>query len=131
MSRSNRKTQIWGVCGGLGLLGAALLAALPGHPQTHSFIVQGTNLAAVAAAVRTAGGEITHELGLIGAVAARLTEAQRQALQSSPGIGRIYENRTVTSAKKTVPGDATVDETSHLTLVGADRLHEQGITGAG
>jgi serine protease AprX len=148
MSFSYRKTQMLGACGGLGLLGAAvLLGPTLGQPETQSVIVQGTNLTAVAAAVRTAGGEITHELGLIGAVAAKLTEAQRQALRSSPGIGRIYENGTVTSAAKpakpvvdsttlvgTDPstlGSTMPDETGHSTLVGADRLHAAGITGAG
>ena len=38
MSFSDRKTRILGACGGLGLLGAALLATLPGHQQTHSFM---------------------------------------------------------------------------------------------
>ena len=119
---------------GLSLLSPALFMTWPNPAPTGTYIIQGRDLATVAAAVRTAGGAITHELGLIRAVGARLTDAQRHTLRSAPGIARIYENRTVTNAAKpTNPVDdgTPPDETGHTTLVDADRLHAEGITGAG
>ncbi len=130
LGNHNKITRNLRLLAGLGLLSPVLITAWPNAAPTGVYIVQGHDLAAVAAAVRTAGGEITHELGIIRAVTARLTEAQRQALRSSSGIERIYENRTVTSAAKPVDDGTALEDTSHMTLIGADRLHAQGITGA-
>ena len=57
---------------------AAVLSSPTHTPETPvdsdpvSVIIQGADAASVAAAVRAVGGEITHELGIIRAVAARL-----------------------------------------------------------
>ncbi len=63
--------------------------------ETGAFIVQGKDLATALEAVRQVGGEVTHELGVIRAVGARLTERQRAALEELEGITRIYEDRPV------------------------------------
>ncbi len=43
--------------------------------------------------MRAAGGEISHELGIIDAVAAQLTPAQRAALAGDAAVRRIYGDR--------------------------------------
>ncbi len=63
--------------------------------EASPFIVQGTDLAAVAAAVKEVGATVTHELKIIRAVGARLTAAQRAALEKHPAVTRIYEDRKV------------------------------------
>jgi hypothetical protein len=56
--------------------------AAPPVETATAVIVQGTDLASVAAAVRAVGGEITHELGIIDAVGARLTPSQIAQLEA-------------------------------------------------
>ncbi len=63
--------------------------------EATPFIVQGTDLAAVTAAVKEVGATVTHELKIIRAVGARLTAAQRAALEQHPAVTRIYEDRKV------------------------------------
>ncbi len=41
------------------------------------------------------GGAVTHELGVISAVGARLTPAQRAALEGHEAVARIYDDRPV------------------------------------
>ena len=53
------------------------------------YIVQGQDMDSVTAAVRAVGGTITHELGVINAVGAELTAAQRESLSQNAGISRI------------------------------------------
>ena len=84
-------------------------------------IVQARDLATAAGAVRRVGGEITHELGIIDAVGARLSTAQRESLRRTAGL-TLHEDREARSAggpwsSITVP------------LVGADRLHQEGYYG--
>ncbi len=45
---------------------------------------------------------MTHELGIINAVAADLTPSQIDRLRELPAISRFYENRTVKTAAKKV-----------------------------
>ena len=59
-------------------------------------LVQGSDLAAVADAVRAVGGEVTHELGIINAVGARLTPTQRRRLEATDETLRIRSDRTAT-----------------------------------
>ena len=106
-----------------GLLVAPLgAAALPAARE--AVIVQAADLDTAEALVRSVGGEVTHELGIIDAVGAQLTIEQRAALQGKPGV-RMYRNPSIKVAGKPAP------ETFYPTLVGAEQLHAQGITGAG
>ena len=87
---ARRRTACW--------LAVLVLVAL-GLPQTghelsritESVIVQGSGVESVRAAVERAGGEVTHELAIIRAVAADVTAAQRSRLEDTPGL-RVYEN---------------------------------------
>ena len=58
-----------------------------------SYIVQAASLDLALGAVHSVGGEITHELGIINAVGALLTDAQLDALDDAQQI-RTYDNRT-------------------------------------
>ncbi|MGB5831456.1 MAG: S8 family serine peptidase, partial [Thiohalocapsa sp.] len=100
---------------------------------TRSVIVQGPDLAKLRAAVHDVGGTITHELGVIRALAVSLTPEQQDSLALQPGVGRMFENRAVANDKKKDDEVDGIDgpETSHVRLVGADWLHDRGITGAG
>ena len=96
--------SIAGLALGVGLLSAVVLPRLSGEPPTASYIVQGASLAEVRSAVEALGGEITHELGVIRAVGARLTPAQHQALRRSEAVRRLYDNGRVETARKPVNG---------------------------
>ena len=127
---------------GLALVGTAASVRLPVSVETQAYIVQGTDLAAATAAVRATGGAITHELGIIRAVGARLTLAQRDDLRSRAAV-RLYDDWRVETANKPTGTDDAADdgpeesdepdigETSHVTAVAADSLHAAGITGKG
>ena len=60
--------------------------------SVSSVLVQGSDVATVAAAVRAVGGEVTHKLGIINAVGARLTPTQIRRLEASDDTLRIRAN---------------------------------------
>ena len=110
--------------------------------QTSSFIVQGSSLADAKALVVGQGGEITHELGVIRAVAADLTPAQVAQLRDADGIRRVYDNGTIETAAKpnkdsggdpgTDPGTTeSATDTFYTTLINGDAVHKMGIDGTG
>lgn len=76
----------------LALSGVAFAADAP---ATLTTIVQGEDLAEVRAAVQSVGGEVTHELRVIKAVGARLTESQRQRLELHKAVTRIHVDQSV------------------------------------
>ena len=72
-----------------------------------SYIVQGTNPTMAADAVRSVGGEITHELGVIRAVGARLTPSQTEQLKEL-GL-KVHENRSLrTSSVAPITSEPTL-----------------------
>ena len=96
--RSTKKWYLVSLLALFALLFGPLCAALPAiSGQPGSFIVQAADMTTAAARVRTVGGELTHQLGIINAVGARLTAAQRWQLQRAAGL-QIYENRAVRAA---------------------------------
>ena len=74
---------------------AALAALFGGQDQTTRVLLQGPDVETVAAAVRAVGGEITHELGIINTVGARVTPTQLRRLEASDESLRIQADRTV------------------------------------
>ena len=58
----------------LGSLAAGALLLALGQPELRPVIVQGADLAAVRSAVTGVGGRVSHELGIIHAVAAELSD---------------------------------------------------------
>ena len=105
----------------------SLIATAPA-PETSSFIVQGSDLAEVIAAVDSVGGDVTHELGIIDAVGARLSASQENLLARSPQVTRIYPDHEAEVANF---GSGIHPDTPHPVLAGADALHQEGITGWG
>ncbi len=100
----------------------------PSRKTSH--IVQGAGVDTVTAAVQAVGGQISHSLGIIHAVAAELTAEQRDQLATNPAVWRIHDNPPVKAA--VAVGSLTDTPTAAFSrLVGADVLQQQGITGAG
>jgi len=115
------RTTIMNSLTGLGLVAAAILVlASSGTPaDTRSVIVQGDDLQSVARAVLDAGGAVTHELGIINAVAAELTAREIDALTASVPTLRVHENHTATVAattesRSTRTKDPSADEAPEL-----------------
>ena len=65
---------------------------------TTSVIVQGDDTGELVALVESVGGEVTHELEIIDAVAANLTTDQYQSVAASKAVRRIETNRVVSVA---------------------------------
>jgi serine protease AprX len=87
-----------------------------------SYIIQAASLDAARAAVRAAGGTITHELGIIDAVGAQLTPAQSDKLRA---------NRALTLSKDASVKVAGVSPSYAVRQTMANALHAMGITGQG
>lgn len=104
------------------LLWAPTAHHTPAATATAPVIVQGTDVATAAGAVRSVGGEITHQLGIIRAVAALLTPAQQTRLADREGILRIYEDRAVrtTDTEQLLP---VADAYIHQVGTGANHNH--------
>jgi subtilisin family serine protease len=88
---------------GFAALAACSLALLgflgPASPEnTTSVIVRGHDMATAAAAVGAAGGVVTHELGVIDAVGARVRPSQLAGLRRAQGIRRVYGDAPVATA---------------------------------
>ena len=110
---SQRQLPIVSALAGLGLLGS-LVCSVPAPEPVESVIVQGPDLAASRAAVLAAGGEITHELGVIRAVGAELSASELKSLRTAVAV-RIYDDRSVQSAARPVR-TITVSNTKTATL---------------
>lgn len=114
-----------------GLVAAALLPGLPGETpdlaSSASYIVQGESLADVRSAVEAAGGEITHELGVIRAVGAGLDASQVRQLDSHVEQLKVFANRNIHTASVREGGVIT----DVARMVDADLLRSQGLNGSG
>ena len=64
--------------------------------QPARVIIQGGNVATILTAVRAVGGQVTHELGMIKGIGARLTPAQIRQLEKLERTLRIRPERTTT-----------------------------------
>ena len=90
------KKVIVGVAAALAALAAPVSGSEPA--TTTSVIVQGDDVAALRALVAGAGGEVTHELAIIRAVAAEVAPQQLAALARAPKVRRIHHNHGVATA---------------------------------
>lgn len=119
----------------LGLAIAVALAVHPGAPRDERaihVIVTASSAHLASSAVREAGGSVTHELDLIDSVGAVVDANGLLALSSRSGI-EVFEDGVLELAGK--PSSAStsgaIPYTNYPSLVGADRVHAGGITGAG
>ena len=74
----------------------------------RAVIVQGRDLASVAALVRAVGGSVTHELGVINAVGARLDPTQARRIRERDPQVRFYADRQFEVAATTTTTSRTV-----------------------
>ncbi len=88
---ATRYGKIW-----LMMAGVAMSLMLTQHggnqalqEETLSVIVQGSDIAALSAAVQRVGGDVTHELAIIDAIGAELTKSQIHALKTTGLAKRI------------------------------------------
>ena len=132
------KRRYTGLIAGMvfGLLACAAVLVNPDGSVTQTYIVQGHELTTLKAAVATVGGEITHELGIINAVAVKLSAAQLRALKGRDEIRRIYADAAVEISGKGGNGDGggkggNIDSTYVPTMTGAADLHAEGTDGTG
>ena len=96
MEMALRKNPLWALAGlALVACAIAILGVAPEEQARHSMIVQAADLEQAAEAVHAAGGTITHELGIINAVAARLTPQQVANLDRRDDVLRIYGDTAV------------------------------------
>lgn len=130
------------------LLAAALSPLPAGRLQNDesaaAVIVQGRDLTTVKNLVQQVGGEVTHDLGIINAVGARLTPTQQAQLAQAAGISRLYTNYDLNVATPGGGGGGdgsggggggggspTITEDAQVVLSGAEALHAAGLTGQG
>ena len=81
----------------VGLVLSSVAAAPPpqGPPDMVEVIIVGWNVSDVAGVVRGRGGDVTHRLGVINAVRARLPARAVEALKRHPRIRGIYVDRSI------------------------------------
>ncbi len=125
--------------------------------DAHSVIVQASSASAAREAALSVGARITHELAIIDSVAATVTDEQRRRLAELGSVASVFDDRAVAidakpentgdskTAKSSDPAldDGTTSDSSgtggkgktapthYPTLVHADYLHRNGITGHG
>lgn len=82
MATLTAKSRFASACAVAALFVATVLSNSPvaADEETRSYLIQGTRLSSTLDAVRQVGGEVTHELNVINAVGAELTDAQREML---------------------------------------------------
>ena len=102
---------------------------------TTSVIVQGNDTRELVALVENVGGEVTHELGIIDAVAANLTREQYESMAASTAVRRIEPNRALSVAAKNGAPAATAlvnaAPSSAVALLGPGAADALGLTGRG
>lgn len=123
----------------LALVGTLHVTTMVGHGVDQartSYIIQGQSLASVRTLVTDLGGEITHELGVINAVAADLNAGQVAELRSNDAIRKVYGNGTIGTAGTPDKGCDTGTTGSptdnfYTTVVTCDAEHQMDINGSG
>ena len=130
--RSKRRWQRirWVVAvGALAMLGAWQIS-VPDTDRANetvvSVLVQGPDVATVAAAVRAAGGEVTHELGIINAVAAEMAPRTYERLAADSGLRLYADSGVETAAPKKRKRAAPPADVFYTTQIGASQLHDEG-----
>jgi serine protease AprX len=93
----------------------------------HDYIVQAASVERAREAVIKTGGVVTGELEIIRAVGAALDDRELASLWNDPVPGLcVYDDATVSAS-----GAAALPETYYPTEVGANTMHNGGLTGRG
>jgi hypothetical protein len=124
------------------LLGAASIAA-GANESAAEVILQARSVGEAESIVQEAGGSVTSRLAIIDAVSAKLTADQIRWIETAHPTARVYSDSSVgltfSSDPRRHSGEDRWDdrclerkpEASSPTLIRADRLHDEGMTGAG
>ncbi len=118
-------------------LAAALMLLGPIPPRaadagaTTRVIVQASGAGEAAAAVRAAGGRVTRELPIVRGAVAELTAGQAERLATRAGVRLVADRRVELAGRGNKKGGGSAGSTHYPTLIGADRLHAEGVTGYG
>ena len=75
----------------------------------EDYIVQASDVVTAAAMVEYVGGEVTHELGIINAVGAKLSASQLRRLGSAGGSIRIYLNSAAQIGDPVIQAEPSLD----------------------
>ena len=129
-----RNLAILGIAACLAVAGWTVVREPDGGETASRVLVQAADMTIAAELVRGVGGEVTHRLGIIDAVAAELTDRQLEALRSAPDVRRIYRDHTleVAAPPRGGHGGGGEPEYSHYpALVDADLLHDERTKGKG
>ncbi len=110
MRQTNRRLEFLGAAAAVGLLlWAQTLVGPRDGDRPRVVIIQAEDMSVAAEAVRAAGGEITHELGIINSVAAELTPDQVETVRATDGVTRVADNRAVKTLVKPTKPDASTE----------------------
>ena len=93
--------------------------------EAVSYVVTGSNIDVVKTALAKIDAEVTHELGLINAAGARLTDQQVRSLQADPGIRQIFKDGGVKTALAKIDAEVT-HEPGLINAAGARLTDRQG-----
>jgi serine protease AprX len=105
-----------------------------------SYIISGKDFGQVKETMQNMGIKPTHEFGIIRSVAANLTASEANSLRSAPGIQQVFEDGQVKTASVRSKGGKNKSknkskneplDTVFPSFIDADRVHKEGITGAG
>jgi hypothetical protein len=105
---SDRRTSRFTLFLLIALVATLLASAAPTHAQaTRSYLVQARSAAQASGLVRSAGGVVTRDLGIINSVAASLTPLALSRLQANPQVTLYADTQVRTADDKTVGGAGT------------------------
>jgi len=103
--------------------------------EAVSYVVTGSNIDVVKTALAKIDAEVTHELGLINAAGARLTDRQGRSLRADPGIRQVFRDGRVKMALAHGNDKSGRKKKSFDSIfpsfIDADLLHQSGVTGKG
>jgi VCBS repeat-containing protein len=86
---------------------------------------------AAKAAIKAAGGTVTHELGLIKGLSATMPAGKVAALRKNKLVASVERDGTITAFADPPTGDLEYDNAWGVHHMGAYPVHQAGITGAG
>ena len=86
---------------------------------------------AAKAAIKAAGGTVTHELTLIKGLSATMPAAAVNGLRRNPLVASIELDRQLTAFDDPATGDLEYDNAWGVRRIGTYPVHQAGITGAG
>ncbi len=132
--RQIRRAIAAATLGAVALVGSSAAARTPDAERgsaLRSVIVQGTDPAGAAAAVRAAGGRVTTPLAIVRGVAARVPADAVRRLERTPGIRAVTPDERVTVSETATGPSESNSAAPMIGEVNAYRLWKEGNLGQG